>query len=167
MKNVFAAILLSVFCAAPMIAETISKPTGDIVLSISGSIQNENSDNTVDFDMSMLKGLPQQNFSTTTIWTEGVVEFTGVSLKTVLDYVGFSGTKIEAIASNDYKIEIPMSGISDEAPMVAYLMNGDEMSSRGKGPLWIVYPYDKGPKYRTEVIYSRSIWQLDRILSVE
>ena len=34
---------------------------------------------------------------------------------------------------------------------------------RDKGPLWIIYPYDQNTDYQTEVIYSRSIWQLDRI----
>jgi hypothetical protein len=46
---------------------------------------------------------------------------------------------------------------------VAYLRNGAEMSMRDKGPLWIVYPYDAKPDYQSELIYSRSIWQLDRI----
>ncbi|MDP5360810.1 MAG: oxidoreductase, partial [Paracoccaceae bacterium] len=32
-----------------------------------------------------------------------------------------------------------------------------------KGPLWVVYPYDMSADYRSEVIYYRSIWQLDRI----
>jgi hypothetical protein len=42
-------------------------------------------------------------------------------------------------------------------------MNGAEMSIRDKGPLWIVYPYDASDDFRSEVVYSRSIWQLDRI----
>jgi hypothetical protein len=37
------------------------------------------------------------------------------------------------------------------------------MTVRDKGPLWIVYPYDAKPEYRQELIYSRSIWQLDHI----
>lgn len=167
MKKFIAATLLSVFCAAPLMADTVSAPSGDVILTVSGAIENENSDAGVVLDMDMLTALPQQSFTTTTIWTEGDVEFTGVSLQAVLDYVGFSGTKIEAVASNDYKIEIPASGVSDDVPIVAYLMNGEAMSSRGKGPLWIVYPYDSDPAFRTEVIYSRSIWQLDRIISVE
>ena len=48
-------------------------------------------------------------------------------------------------------------------PIIAYMMNGEEMSVRNKGPLWLVYPYDLNHEYRSEVIYSRSIWQLDRI----
>ncbi len=42
-------------------------------------------------------------------------------------------------------------------------MNGETMPVRRKGPLWIVYPYDSDEAYRSEAIYSRSIWQLDRI----
>jgi len=41
------------------------------------------------------------------------------------------------------------------------------MSVREKGPLWVIYPYDSDAKFRTEVIYSRSIWQLDRLAIVQ
>jgi hypothetical protein len=37
------------------------------------------------------------------------------------------------------------------------------MSLREKGPLWVIYPYDSDPAYRTEETYSRSIWQLNRL----
>jgi hypothetical protein len=47
--------------------------------------------------------------------------------------------------------------------MIAFRMNGAPMSVRDKGPLWIVYPYDSDPRFQTEIIYSRSIWQLDRL----
>ena len=46
---------------------------------------------------------------------------------------------------------------------MAFLNNGEPMSIRDKGPLWIIYPFDDNPDYQTEVIYSRSIWQLDQI----
>jgi hypothetical protein len=48
-------------------------------------------------------------------------------------------------------------------PIVAFARNGAPMPLRDKGPLWIVYPYDSNPDYQSELIYSRSIWQLDRI----
>ena len=37
------------------------------------------------------------------------------------------------------------------------------MSVRDKGPVWVLYPFDAGAEYRTDLIYERSIWQLDRI----
>jgi hypothetical protein len=154
--------------ALPAISDTLPAPTGTVLLTISGDLDHQTEDataGTVTLDLDILKSLDAKTFTTSTIWVEGDVEFAGVSLRDVLDYAGATSTVIGAIASNDYKVEIPADGVSADAPIVAYLMNGDEMSARGKGPLWIVYPYDDDAKYRTEVIYSRSIWQLDRIES--
>ena len=64
---------------------------------------------------------------------------------------------------HDYAVEIPVSDSVEDGPILAYELNGAPMSVRDKGPLWLVYPYDQNPEYRSEVIYSRSIWQLDRI----
>ena len=74
---------------------------------------------------------------------------------------------MKATAINDYAVEIPVSDAVVGGPIVAYFLNGEPMSVRDKGPLWIVYPFDADPHYQTEVIYSRSIWQLDRIELIE
>jgi hypothetical protein len=117
----------------------------------------------VTFDLAQLKALKPETFETTTIWTEGVETFTGVSLATLMDELGVEDGTLEAMAINDYAVEVPVSDAVEGGPIVAYLMNGKEMSVRDKGPLWIVYPYDANPDYQSEVTYSRSIWQLDRI----
>jgi hypothetical protein len=43
------------------------------------------------------------------------------------------------------------------------MRNGASMTVRDKGPLWIIYPYDARRDYRTEIHYSRSVWQLEQI----
>lgn len=164
MKTLLTTLFFAAFGAQPMFAQTLPSPTGDVILTITGSIENQTSDGKAELDLDLLKRLPQVQFSTSTIWMEGVTEFTGVPLQDLLEYVGAKGTTIQAVALNDYKIEIPTNSVTDTAPIVAYLMDGAEMSPRGKGPLWVVYPYDTDASYRTEVIYSRSIWQLDRII---
>ena len=120
-------------------------------------------DEPVTFNLSQLKALKPETFETTTIWTEGVQSFTGVSLATLMEELGVEDGTVEAKAINDYAVEVPVSDAVEGGPIVAYLLNGEEMSVRDKGPLWIVYPYDANPDYQSEVIYSRSIWQLDRI----
>ena len=120
-------------------------------------------DEPVTFNLSQLKALKPETFETTTIWTEGVQSFTGVSLATLMEELGVEDGIVEAKAINDYAVEVPVSDAVEGGPIVAYLLNGEEMSVRDKGPLWIVYPYDANPDYQSEVIYSRSIWQLDRI----
>lgn len=111
-----------------------------------------------------LKKLPILNYQTTTIWTEGEQQFQGVALKALLEHFDITEGNILATAVNDYAVEIPISEMSFNAPMIAYHMNGEEMSLREKGPLWVVYPYDDAAEYQSELVYSRSIWQLDRIV---
>ncbi|MEP6320715.1 MAG: oxidoreductase, partial [Paracoccaceae bacterium] len=84
-----------------------------------------------------------------------------------LEVIGVNEGTLKATAINDYAVEIPLEDAVDGGPILAYLSNGVPMSVREKGPIWIVYPYDSDPKYQTEVIYSRSIWQLDRLETIE
>ncbi|MEP2717507.1 molybdopterin-dependent oxidoreductase [Pseudophaeobacter sp.] len=110
-----------------------------------------------------LQALGVASFETQTIWTTGPQQFTGVPLATLVAALKPAGTSIEARAVNDYMVEIPLSDAVPGGALVAYERNGKTMSLRDKGPLWLVYPYDSNPAYRTEAVYSRSIWQLDTI----
>lgn len=121
----------------------------------------------VEFSLEDLIAIEVSEFTTTTIWTTGPQTFSGVSLKAFLSSQGIESGTILASAINDYTVEIPVSDATIDGPMIAYRLNGEEMSIRDKGPLWIVYPYDSKPEYQAEVIYSRSIWQLDRFAIVD
>ena len=147
----------------PAAAQQMAAPTGDVVLTISGAITAPNSDGVLALDMAQLQSLPQQEFSTTTIWTEGETTFRGVLLKDVLTAAGATGATLALTALNDYQIQMPTAEAGNEGPTIAYMMNGAEMPVRDKGPLWLVYPYDSNADFRTEQAYARSIWQLSRI----
>ena len=119
------------------------------------------------FTLEELGALDQETFTTKTIWTEGDQTFTGVPLRALVEELGLSTASssgaIEAIAINDYSVTIPLQDALAEGPLVAYYLNGKPMSVRDKGPLWIVYPYSSSADFQTEIIYSRSIWQLVRL----
>ncbi len=148
-------------------AEDLAAPQGDAVLIVSGDISSTNTGETLVFDRQMLAALPTTTIETSTIWTEGVHSFTGVSLADLAHVVGMENGRFLATAINDYTIEIPFEDAVEGGPIIAYLMDDAEMSVRDKGPLWVIYPYDSDADYRTEVIYSRSIWQLDRVEIVQ
>lgn len=114
-----------------------------------------------------LEVMPATTFRTTTTWTDGVRTFTGVALKDLLHALSLEGDVLRATALNDYSVDIPTSDAVQGGPIVAYLIDHQPFSVRDKGPLWIVYPYDSSADYQTEVIYSRSIWQLDRIEMID
>lgn len=142
-------------------------PEGAPLLTISGEIANYNVGQTAVLDRDMINNLTQTSIVTSTIWTDGISEYRGVLLKDLLDYVGAEGHEIKASAINDYAITIPLSDATDPGPIIAILVDGKQISVREKGPLWVIYPYDLDKKFRTEVRYSRSIWQLDRIEVLE
>lgn len=147
--------------------DAMDTPSGSVILTVSGTIDKTNVDGTAQYDLEMLRALPATSFATTTIWTDGVHVFTGVPLALLLETLGSSGSTLRAAAINDYEIEMPVSEVTDASPLLAYEMNGAPMLRRDKGPLWIVYPFDSKPEYRTAEIYSRSVWQLDRIKIVD
>lgn len=144
-------------------ARALDAPEGDVILTVTGAITQTNAGAAAAFDLAMLQAFAAIEIETTTIWTEGVQTFVGVELDDLLAAVGAEGAVLRAIALNDYAVDIPVTDAVDGGPVIAYLRNGAAMSLRDKGPLWIVYPYDSAPEYQSELIYSRSIWQLDRI----
>ena len=145
----------------------LPEPVGPVILTVSGTIAKANHDGTARFDLAMLRSLPRRSFTTSTIWTEGKATYTGVSLDVLLDHLGASGSWLRATAINDYETEIPITDATPDGPIIAYEIDGQPMSRRDKGPLWIVYPYDSSLKYHSVMIHIRSIWQLERIAVVD
>lgn len=154
---------IALVISLPLAAQALPAAEGPVILTVTGTIATANDGDAARFDLDMLKALPTTEIRTTTIWTDGVQNFTGVSLADLLQAVGAVGPSVSATAINDYAVEIPQEDWLEHGAMVAYLNKGEPMSVRDKGPLWIIYPYDSDKAYQSEVIYSRSIWQLDRI----
>lgn len=114
----------------------------------------------IKFDRSRLEALPQQEFATSTIWTVEDHSFSGPSLHDVLVEADVTGTTVHLIAANGYEVRMAWEEIEKTVPIVATRIDGAPYSVRQKGPLWIIFPYDQNPRYRTEAFYALSIWQL-------
>lgn len=110
-----------------------------------------------------LAALPQVKFTTTTVWTEGEMTFSGPSLSGLLGTLGVSDGDVKMTAVNNYKVRVPRAAIEANAPIIANRIDGKEFGVRQKGPLWLVYPYDAEERFRSETIFSYSIWQLTSI----
>lgn len=162
-------VILIYFTMAPLVGQTsiagkahageIPVPSDSVILTVTGEIKVTNVGDSAQFDYAGLEGLPLATLQTTTPWTEGEQTFEGVLLRDLLEALGASGETLQATALNDYGIEIPVSEAEDEDIIVAYRQNGDRMSIRKKGPLWVIYPDTNDSPLATE----RMIWQLNRI----
>lgn len=162
-RGVFPALVLVAGLSGMARADDFATPTGEVLLTVTGNIATTNAPDGLQLDQAQLAALPQTSFTTSTTWTSGTPTFTGVLLKDLIAAVGATGSTITLEAANDYSISMPIADVQSDAPLLAFLMDGETMSLRDKGPVWMVYPYDADAKYRTEGTYSRSIWQLTEI----
>jgi hypothetical protein len=162
-SSFLAPLACALLVAVPALAGDLPAPSGEVVLTVTGTIGATNQGDAAAFDLDMLKALGDVSFKTTTPWTDGEQTFTGVTLEALLQAVGVTEGTLTATAINDYAVEIPVADAVPDGPIIAYLQNGDPMSVRENGPLWVVYPYDSKDDYQAEVIYTRSIWQLINI----
>ena len=149
--------------ATAVTVTTLAAPTEKVVLTVTGRIGVTNAPGAARFDAAMLAALPRHSFRTSTIWTGGVETFSGVELQTLLDRLGVSDGTLKITAINDYSVQIPVAEVQAGGALLADLRDGKPMAVRDKGPIWLVYPYDSDAEFRNEVIYSRSVWQVDRV----
>ena len=144
-------------------ALALDAPTGPVLLTVSGHVRSPNAGQRADFDMPMLERLPQSSFTARTPWYATARKFAGPLLRDVLTAAGAQGTKLKAIALNDYSVDIPFDDAQRFDVIVARLLDDKPMAVRDKGPLFIIYPFDAKPELRSAVYFSRSAWQLRRI----
>lgn len=144
-------------------ADPLPLPKGPVILTVTGAIDQANSPDGAQFDLAMLEAMDPVEVSTTTIWTDGTQTFTGVPLARLIEMLGAEGEVIAATALNEYTVEIPLEDAVEGGPILAFAQNGRHLSVRDKGPLWVIYPYDRDSDFQTEVIYARSIWQVKRM----
>lgn len=138
-------------------------PADDAILTVSGAISLTNVDDTAAFDLDALMALPKTEYTTSTIWTDGEIRFTGVALSDLMEVLGGDPESIVAKALNDYSVTITKDDIGPDYPIIAYHMDGETFSRREKGPLWIVFPYDRSEEFQQELVYGLSVWQLETL----
>jgi len=146
-------------CVLSAFLQVSAAQAEDIVLTILSAETGES----VTFTDAQLMEMPQKVFETETIWTDGVVEFSGPALKAVVEQAELTLGDVELYAINDYNIVLPLDKIEDDAPIVANRIDGAPFSVRDKGPLWIVFPYDDVSRYNSEEYFALSVWQLNKL----
>jgi hypothetical protein len=144
-------------------AADLPAPSGEVILTVSGRIAHTNGEGVAAFDRAMLEKLGLSGLKTWTPWTVGEPTFEGVLAKSIMDAVGAQGTSVRASALNDYEVTIPLSDFSNYQVLVAMHQDGQELTKREKGPLWIVYPWTDHPELDDRPTRQKSIWQLVRL----
>jgi hypothetical protein len=140
--------------------KALSAPSGPVILTIRGAIQHANAKDSAQFDSQMLATLETHTLETTTSVTDGINQFEGFLMRDLLDWVGADGEQVIATALNDYIVEIPLEDFYQYDVLAATHMDGEALTPRDKGPLWIVYPRDDHSELQDIRYDYRWVWQL-------
>jgi hypothetical protein len=162
--GVFAGLAFLHATAQPAAADPLPRPTGEVILTISGNIRAANTPEGAEFDLAMLEKLGLTQLRTGTAWTSGPSLFEGVRARDVLALVGAEGQTIEATAINDYTITIPMSDLQAYDVLLALKMDGQYLQTKDKGPIWVVYPRDQHSELQDSQDDKKWIWQLSNLV---
>lgn len=145
--------------------QAIPRPHQKPVLTVSGRVSNTNQGDKAVFDMATLERVGVVRYTTPTAWTPKPVTFEGVLLERLLEVlkVPANATTLKMTALNDYSIEIPISDARKWPVMLALKADGEYMSVRDKGPVWVIYPRHMNQELGNRQYNARWIWQLARI----
>lgn len=150
--------------ALPAVGDAAPQLQDRPLLSVTGKIGVHNKGSDAQFDRAMLEALGETSFVTSTPWYKGTARFDGVLMHKVMQAVQATGDRVTAVALNDYTTDIPVSDFEKFGVLLALKRDGEYMPIRDKGPLFIIYPFDLYPELQTQKYYSRSAWQLAKLI---
>ncbi|UFS55568.1 molybdopterin-dependent oxidoreductase [Comamonadaceae bacterium M7527] len=110
-----------------------------------------------------LHKLVQYDLTTSSPWYEGKTTFRGPLLRDVLALTHFQSDTIVAKAVNDYRITIPYEDVVKFNVVLAHTVDGERLTVRTRGPLFVIYPFDQIADLRLSTYYARCIWQLTQL----
>lgn len=147
-------------CAAGLVALLAMPLSAETpLLTISGRIAQ----GPVTLTRSDLEGLPQHRLTTATSVTDGTPAFEGFLMRDLLALLEAEGEEVVATALNDYRVTIPLSDFLEYDVIGAMTMDGETLSARDKGPIWIVYPRDDHRDLQDIRYDTRWVWQLQTL----
>jgi len=146
--------------ASSSAAQTLSPPTGNVLLVVRGAIDTPNVGDEAHFDDVLFATLPQHGFETRTPWDDGTQRFEGVLLKDVLAAAGARSALIDAIGKDDYRASLSDIDLERYAVLLAFRQNGSDLTLRTLGPLRIMFPFDDAPEFYSQSYMAAAVWQL-------
>ena len=119
---------------------------------------------TLDLSLDDLAALPQVTVKTENEFSDGTVTYKGPLVRDVLAKLGLDKLdQVRFIAANDYYVDIPTDDFVKYDAILAMEANGEKLSRREKGPLWLMYPISDHAELKDPIYLRRLIWQVVRI----
>jgi hypothetical protein len=162
-RALFGLVAAGMAGTAPVRADSLAKPQGKPILTVSGQITQTNDGAVARFDRPLLESFGVQSFTTATPWHDHPVLFEGVPMTRILQAVGATGQTIKVVALDDYTAELPVADFAKYGTLLALKIGGQYLTVAEKGPSFIIYPFDQYPELRNAIYYGRAVFQVATI----
>lgn len=139
-------------------------PAGVVILNIEGQVGKRNSDTGARLDYAMFESIGLVTRTIATDWTPSAV-FEGVTGRDLVKHLGIEGDYLLGIAHDDYEVSIPVSDLIEYDTLFAVSMNGERLTMKNKGPVWLLYANENRPSISPELLNARMIWQLHTLVT--
>ena len=111
-----------------------------------------------------LLALPQTTVVTKNDYVDTAAAFQGPRLRSVLQPLNVEAdATLKMVALNDFSSNVPAVDAFDYDVILAVLRDGEPMSVRDKGPIWVIYPMDDHAELQDNSFNGRLVWQLKSI----
>lgn len=145
------------------VGQAVPPPQGEVILTMSGNMNSNNSGADLAFDMQTLEKVGLIEYTIDDPWQDGQqVTYTGVLVSELLKVAGLneSATSLHLIALDDYAVDIPISEINQWPVMLATRRAGQYMGIDASGPTQIVFPFHSNPEIDKDTYKVQMIWNL-------
>ena len=151
--------LYSVFSVVLLTMCLAKASTADVIL----TIDREGHD-TVEYTLEDLEKLTPTIVKTTNDFVDDLSTFSGPLVRDILAPFGPDLPEtVVFVAANEYFVEIPVSDFDTYDVIMAHHMDGELLSPRDKGPLWVIYPMAEHKELQDAIYNARLIWQVVRM----
>jgi hypothetical protein len=128
------------------------------------AVELAHGDKRIELSIEDLAAMPQHEIRTETDFTDGMRLYRGPLARDVLALVGLDTVEmVRFIALNDYFVDIPVSDFTEFDVIMALESDGQRLSRRDKGPVWLMYPISDHEVLADPRYNARLIWQVRRI----
>lgn len=148
-----------------MPGDPIPAPRERVVLTVHGATAEPNQGRHLAFDIPTLEQMGLVRYTNRNRWYAGPVTYEGVLGSDFLDIVGVpeGADTLYMRALNDFVTRVPIADLRRWPVMLALKLDGEYMSVRDKGPIWLVYPTHVNEALGGPAHQGKWIWQLTEI----
>src|SRR5688572_20400951 len=143
----------------------VPAPSEEVVLTVDGRIDETNSGDTLQFDMSTLESIGLVQYDVDDPFAKKNILYTGVLLSELLKVAGVApdATTLTLQALDDYSTDMKISDADKWPVLVAIRADGEYMPVDKNGPLISVFPFSDFPEIDHLTYDALWVWSLSAI----